>query len=528
MNNFSEITSSPFGLLALIGLCFLVILGVIVITLLIKWSTKFTILTKTSSALSSTIDAHKEVVQELPALVGAKVSSQVECGLRPFSQELQTLNGRTITSLKELQSKLGQDHHLFSQALLTLNSQGDLSEWVNKFREVIEPLQKTSTSLEQHYQTSQGILRTVQSVVVEFSGIRKSAESSFERITTVVEHWEASQSTHMRDIENRILSRLEEVADIQDKVANGLSEQQVATAKLSASNDELCRSVKQVNEVVGGMRDLNLKIDDNYRQSFNQISQKSDEMVVQVSNLRQQADHWLKRVAGAVERWEKDENTHMRTIESRVMERLKEVANTHKQIGEELTALQHASNKVLEGQSQMQKSTEHVVKAIEQMQQIAKVIKNEYQEILSTQKDFQGQMHQQQHVFQSQIQSLLTNLDNSINTVAKQGELLCRQLAQQSQAVFSQAQTILNSFNEGMQALQAEHTKSLVAFHQGFERSLNLQQDLANQQSKLMDDARALMYRLPTKSMQVAFLILFITHLVFTGVLAYDILKPLL
>jgi len=549
MNNFDAILNDPYGVLALIGLTVLVIVSLFVIILLFKLYAKFSLLNNVldeqyayiqqnipkkslvekintnSSELSASIATNTKVAQTLPELISHHVSSEVSLGLMPFGQEIRKLNEHTNISIDNLIDKLSQDHKLFAQALTTLNSEGYLTEWVDNFREVVEPLQKTSAALEDHYNTSQQVLKTVQALVVELAGVRTTAESSFERITTVVEHWEATENTHMRDIENRIMARLEEVADINDRVGNGLLEQQTATTQLLASNTQLNNSVREVMGIVEGLQHLSQRIDAQYQESYHKITQTTEKLVVEAAGLRQTSDGWLKRIASVIERWEADETTHMRSIEKRIMERLQEVAATHQKITDELSELQAVSVRVLKSQDQMQQSTQQAVEVMAHLQNLVQAIESKYHNILSVQESFQSSMQAQQQLFQSQLQTLLSEFESSLQQLTEQGTLLRRQLSEQGTKLFKYAETALHGLHDMVTHLHTVHTEMLIGFEKQHQQYMRDQQTIFQQQMNLMNDAGLLMNRLPTKGMQIALLILFLFHLVLMGILAYDVLK---
>jgi DNA repair exonuclease SbcCD ATPase subunit len=202
----------------------------------------------TNTALTSSLRTHKDVVENLPALVSNNVSKEVSDGIEPARKELEKLSKQVTGSTNNLIQSLSESHNTLIKTLTTINTDGSLTEWVESLRETIEPLQTTTAALEQHYQTSEKLLANTGDLVLQWTGQRQVVESAFTKFSSIMEEWAVKETTHLRDIEPRIMERLKEVASTNDLVAQGLSQLQSSQTKMSDTQQELSESVRRVSE----------------------------------------------------------------------------------------------------------------------------------------------------------------------------------------------------------------------------------------------------------------------------------------
>jgi len=450
----------------------------------------------TNRALSQSLVSHEKVVKQLPTTISTRIADEVHTGLAPLN-----------TEIGKLTYALSHDHEQFIMALNTLNSDGKLSEWVNEFREAIEPLQATTSALTQHYTTSQKVLETVQSLAVEMASVRQTTESSFKRITTAVEHWEATETTHMRDIEHRVMARLEEVADIHDRVANGLSEQQTATTTLLSSNRELDKSVQKITGIVEGFHNLSEQIDTQYHNLFNRVTQSTEKLGAEATGVRLTTESSFKEILTVVKRWEVDETTHMRDIEKRIMDRLAEVTDTHNRVADGLSELRNAISTLLGSNNNLIETVEKVTNTTANLQHLIQQIDSKYKDILSVQEEFQKKMHTDMANMQAQMQTALSEFEGALVQLTHQGTTL-----------FNNVKVSLQNLHNIIKGFRQIHEKMLSALWQYHNQHIQEQRDL-------MAQARDLMHNLPTAKVQIAILVMFSFQLILTIILIYGVLK---
>lgn len=191
-------------------------------------------LVETQGALTQSIEAQRKAVQELPRTVAGTVAAEV----------------------KPLSESLARSHDHFSRAVLTLDQDGSLGEWVGGIREAVEPLQAVSTAIERHYDTAGQVLRTTSGLVEQWASQREAVVHAFQRFAETVERSAAAETTHLRDIEHRIMNRLEEVAETNAAVAHSLSELQTASRNTLETQAGLARSVEATVQRTSELIDL--------------------------------------------------------------------------------------------------------------------------------------------------------------------------------------------------------------------------------------------------------------------------------
>jgi DNA repair exonuclease SbcCD ATPase subunit len=199
-------------------------------------------------ALADSLRTHREVVEKLPDRVSQNVSKEVRDGIDPTRKELENLSKEVSTSTKNLIQSLSESHNVIVKTLTTINTDGSLTEWVESLRETIEPLQSATSALEQHYQTSEKLLDKTGELILQWTTQRQVVENAFTKFSSIMEEWAVKETTHLRDIEPRIMERLKEVASTNDLLAQGFSQLQSSQTKMSDVQQELSESVKRVSE----------------------------------------------------------------------------------------------------------------------------------------------------------------------------------------------------------------------------------------------------------------------------------------
>jgi hypothetical protein len=197
-------------------------------------------LSSSQVALTASIEAQRKITQDLPRTVSSTIASEVRGGLVPFQKASEALSG-----------ELARSHDGFTRAVLTLNHDGSLSEWVGGFREAMQPLVTVSTAVEHHYETAGQILRTTGELVEQWAAQKEAVVSAFDKFREAVDVSAAHEVRHLRDLEQRVMERLEEVAETNANVASGLSELQVSGRNALETNADLARAVERTAQQVG-------------------------------------------------------------------------------------------------------------------------------------------------------------------------------------------------------------------------------------------------------------------------------------
>lgn len=209
-------------------------------------------LTGLQESLREAVDAQRTAVQELPGKFSGAVSTEVRGGLDPARKEMESL----ALQSRNLSEALARSHDHLSQAVLTLNQDGSLGEWVGGFREAVQPLQSVSSAIERHYETAGHVLRTTSGLVEQWAAQREAVVQAFQSFSVTVERSAAAETTHLRDIENRLMNRLEEVAETNATVAKALSELQTAGRHALETSTDLTSSVEKTRQQIAELIEL--------------------------------------------------------------------------------------------------------------------------------------------------------------------------------------------------------------------------------------------------------------------------------
>ncbi len=267
---------------------------------------------ETGCQLNASLDTHEKVVSQLPQLVSRDLSKEVKTGIDPVRSELGALSKQTEATMSRLTSSLAQSHEKFMAALLTLNAEGQLTEWVNAFREAVEPLQSSAASLQQHYDTAERLLKTTEDLVVQWTGQRQVVENAFTRFSEAIQRWTVEETTRFSEVEGRIMNRLEEVANTNALVSQSLSELQSAQTNMTGSQRELSDTVKQS---VRNMHDIMETV------------QRSQEQHIQLN--RGQED-----IQNSVKTFMADMDNRIKTLDNRIKKIMSDFEQVHRTFAE--------------------------------------------------------------------------------------------------------------------------------------------------------------------------------------------------
>lgn len=231
-------------------------------------------LVETQGALTQSIEAQRRAVQELPRNVAGTVAAEI----KPLSESLE------------------RSHDHFSRAVLTLDADGSLGEWVGGIREAVEPLQAVSTAIERHYDTAGQVLRTTCGLVEQWAGQREAVVHAFQRFAETVERSAAAETTHLRDIEHRVMNRLEEVAETNAAVAHSLSELQTASRNTLETQAGLARSVEATVQRTSELIDLGKQT----QTQHHELIRSQQAVQKDLGRWQQEADQGLKKLHESV------------------------------------------------------------------------------------------------------------------------------------------------------------------------------------------------------------------------------------
>ena len=164
------------------------------------------------NALRQTIETQRQATEKLPDQLAGRVAGEVSRGLEPLHASVGQLTKEHRQAMGQLTQTLSGSHQHLNQVLLALDRNGSLGEWVTSFRDTTEPFQLATQALTQHYETGGKLLATTGELVRQWSDQREAVQVAFRSFSETVERSQAAETTHLRDIEHRVMNRLEEVA----------------------------------------------------------------------------------------------------------------------------------------------------------------------------------------------------------------------------------------------------------------------------------------------------------------------------
>lgn len=222
-------------------------------------------LTAVNRSLVQSLDAQRSITGKIPDIIGRTLASEVSRGLGPMPAELKTLTQTISASIETYTQTLADSQEQLTGAIMTLNRDGSLAEWVDSFRDVSEPIQLAAASLDQHYQTTARILESLSHLTADWADQKKAVETSFTRFSEAVEAWMIDETTHFRNVEHRIMNRLEEVAATNETATQSLSALQTAHTKMAGAQDHLSDSLSEVIRKIPEIIDMAGKTQEQHR-----------------------------------------------------------------------------------------------------------------------------------------------------------------------------------------------------------------------------------------------------------------------
>lgn len=195
--------------------------------------------------LRQAIAAQHQLAEQLPAQISSRVAGEVRGGLEPVKGSIDRL-GQTLST----------SHEHLNQVLAALDQEGELGEWVVGFRETAQPFRLAAETLDHHYQTNTQLLSTAGTLVQDWAQQREAVLEAFRGFSAMVERSQAAETTHLRDIEHRVMQRLEEVAASSATTAHNLSELQTSGRRMQEAHESLAQTVETTVGKVSELIDL--------------------------------------------------------------------------------------------------------------------------------------------------------------------------------------------------------------------------------------------------------------------------------
>ena len=301
----------------------------------------------TGKDLSHSLTTHQKVVETMPELLSRKVADQITQGIEPLSNEIATLSKKTEVSIARLSHILGISHDHFLKALVTLNEDGKLTEWVSAFREAVDPLQSTALAIEKHYAVSRELVQNTGNLAIKWGEHWSSVETSFSRFSDVIARWAADEASHLRDTESRVMKRLEEVAGTNAQIAESLSELQTTRTRLMESNESLTRSVQQTANNIEALIRLSQVLQHQHQQDLRAQGEFQEAFRAWQTGIQSQTDAFqvqIRTMTASASKTMEELSTHVQDSIHQMGEMIRAFHHTHGQALDKLIQLHEASH----------------------------------------------------------------------------------------------------------------------------------------------------------------------------------------
>lgn len=233
--------------------------------------------------LIAAIAAHQAAVDKLPAQMSAVVAAQVGAGLSGLVHEIEALHQGMLTETQRFVTGLAATTEALNKVLATLGDQGHLEDWVTALRESVAPFQQATASLNTQLSLTGEMLASLGQLAGQGANQEKKIGESFAQLTALLDRWSAAEMSHLRDIENRLLSRLEEVSATNNQVADALAVLKSASTRTLEAQQNLARSVQAMVGVARETLDLSRGVQtehkgllDAQRAAQDQIAQRQE------------------------------------------------------------------------------------------------------------------------------------------------------------------------------------------------------------------------------------------------------------
>jgi uncharacterized protein YoxC len=208
------------------------------------------LLCSAAAGIVALILSAQTVVKHLRHLADT-VRQGTDSGFARAVETVDSLRAETKNVAAQALAAIGEMQHQYSaltasadrlaRAFTTLDQDGKLSEWVDVFREAIGPLQRSAAEVEQNHGLMRQMLATTAQLLQDWTAQREQIQQALVRLSDMMERSLSEEATHARDIEHRIMARLEEVQRSDQLVASTVSKLEIVRTRY----DDLVEQVRE-------------------------------------------------------------------------------------------------------------------------------------------------------------------------------------------------------------------------------------------------------------------------------------------
>ncbi len=239
------------------GLAVAVNLGIVALVLL----------RKTNGLLQQFLTAQAQTFDTLPKMLPEVTAKQVSSAVDPLVkamnelanrahensgnlQQVSTKVGESAQEMAKLRSDLRQTHMQFAQsvdtlkkALHTLAQPGIVNEWLDNLPRLASPLQDIQASIDAHYQVNEGILKTTETLLTQWSEQGGTIEASSREIANSITSLATDELKRRRDAESEIRQYYQQAIERSEKVASDLLSVENIVGDLTTEVNTLSKQV---------------------------------------------------------------------------------------------------------------------------------------------------------------------------------------------------------------------------------------------------------------------------------------------
>ncbi|MDJ0841053.1 MAG: hypothetical protein QNK37_31365 [Acidobacteriota bacterium] len=322
-------------------------------------------ITDSSRALTNALEEERKMLAALPTLISERVASEITNGINPLSLSIERSASVTNKQVHQLTVAFRESHEHFHQLLLTVSDEGHFREWIGAFRETVAPLETATRAIENNYSTAESLLKETTRFVSQWAGHWEKVEGNFNRFSNEFSRWSAAETTHAKDIEHRIMNRLEEVSETRHQINKSLNELQSARTKLMDSNRELSNSVSSMSRRMNELCTLNENLQARQHELFEQqtnfqtgFNEWQMEIQTRGRNTQTQLANFLTQTEQAV-------NGMLSRIEEALDRLTRGYQQLHKQREEQLNNLITRMSAANQSQAQILKRQEQLISRVD-------------------------------------------------------------------------------------------------------------------------------------------------------------------
>jgi hypothetical protein len=207
-------------------------------------------------ALQQISRSHEQLRERLPAAIAEAVATETTRQFKPAETALQN----TAQKNAQVSEALVRTQQNLSQALVTLDGDGSLTEWVRGFQETSQPLVQAVRSVEHHYSTAEKLLESTSRLAAQCEAQRETVERSFSEFSSIVRNRSEKEELTLTRIAERMFDRLDSVSALSQRLADRFEEMQASEQNTLRAAESLSHSMQGLATRFGDLETINAQM----------------------------------------------------------------------------------------------------------------------------------------------------------------------------------------------------------------------------------------------------------------------------